>query len=173
MTRVGTGAILFSADRHRVLLLHHTKSGHWTRPGGAVEAGETAEAACRRELEEEVGLGSDAVADLRSLDVQEGAKLSPATPWVAMGFVGRVSAPHEATACNKEPHKHGAVSWLPVEAVLSRAAVTAAGDGAPRDPSLLEADAAPGASGPLPMDAFTVASLRTAVSQLPTPSADE
>ena len=40
----------------RVLLIHHKGLGRWLQPGGHTEAGETMEAAARREAAEEVGL---------------------------------------------------------------------------------------------------------------------
>jgi ADP-ribose pyrophosphatase YjhB (NUDIX family) len=54
---VGVGAIVF--DGERVLLIERGKDplrGHWTVPGGMVEAGETLDAAVRRETLEETGL---------------------------------------------------------------------------------------------------------------------
>lgn len=51
---LGTRAALLDGDR--VLLLRHTYMPGWHFPGGGVEPGETAEAAARREAEEETGL---------------------------------------------------------------------------------------------------------------------
>lgn len=51
---LGTRAALIDGDR--VLLLRHTYMPGWHFPGGGVEPGETAEAAARREAEEETGL---------------------------------------------------------------------------------------------------------------------
>jgi 8-oxo-dGTP diphosphatase len=56
---LGVGAILFSEDLGRVLLIQRgapPAQGQWTFPGGLVEAGETARRACSREIEEETGL---------------------------------------------------------------------------------------------------------------------
>ena len=57
---VGVGAVVFDADR--VLLVkraHEPLKGEWSLPGGAVELGETLEAAVAREVLEETGLAVD------------------------------------------------------------------------------------------------------------------
>ncbi|HTW26427.1 MAG TPA: NUDIX hydrolase [Acetobacteraceae bacterium] len=54
---VGIGIVVLKADS--VLLVRRGRApalGQWSLPGGAQELGETAEAAARRELEEEAGL---------------------------------------------------------------------------------------------------------------------
>lgn len=53
--RVAAGA-LFTDDDGRVLLVHPTYKDTWDIPGGYVERGESPAAACRRELNEELGL---------------------------------------------------------------------------------------------------------------------
>jgi ADP-ribose pyrophosphatase YjhB (NUDIX family) len=53
--RVAAGALFF--DEHgRVLLVRPTYKDTWDIPGGYVERGESPAAACRRELNEELGL---------------------------------------------------------------------------------------------------------------------
>jgi mutator protein MutT len=54
---VGVGALIF--DRGKVLLIERAQEplrGWWSLPGGAVELGERAEEALRREVREETGL---------------------------------------------------------------------------------------------------------------------
>lgn len=51
----GAGALFFD-EAGRVLLVEPTYKPHWEIPGGAVEHGETPREACRREIEEELGL---------------------------------------------------------------------------------------------------------------------
>jgi ADP-ribose pyrophosphatase YjhB (NUDIX family) len=53
--RVGAGALITDAAG-RVLLVEPTYKSNWEVPGGLVEGGETAFAACRRECREELGL---------------------------------------------------------------------------------------------------------------------
>jgi 8-oxo-dGTP diphosphatase len=57
---VGVGAVILDAGR--VLLVkrgHEPLKGEWSLPGGAVELGETLEAALEREVMEETGLSID------------------------------------------------------------------------------------------------------------------
>jgi ADP-ribose pyrophosphatase YjhB (NUDIX family) len=53
---VGCTAIIFDSDRARLLLQRRSDNGKWCLPGGTMEAGESAEEACVREVEEEMGL---------------------------------------------------------------------------------------------------------------------
>ncbi|TCK21902.1 nucleotide triphosphate diphosphatase NUDT15 [Pseudonocardia endophytica] len=82
---LGVG-VLVRDDGGRVLLGHRVKPGEapvWSFPGGAVEAGESFEAAAVRELREETGL------DARGVDVA-GVILSPGpAPWLTAVTVAR------------------------------------------------------------------------------------
>ena len=52
----GCSATIFDEARERILLTRRTDNGRWCLPGGAVEAGESVEETCIREVWEETGL---------------------------------------------------------------------------------------------------------------------
>jgi 8-oxo-dGTP pyrophosphatase MutT (NUDIX family) len=54
--RVGASAIIFDESRQKILLTRRTDNGRWCLPGGAMDAGESAEECCVREVWEETGL---------------------------------------------------------------------------------------------------------------------
>lgn len=54
--RVGCAAVIFDDSGEKVLLTRRTDNGDWCLPGGAMDAGESAEEACQREVWEETGL---------------------------------------------------------------------------------------------------------------------
>jgi ADP-ribose pyrophosphatase YjhB (NUDIX family) len=54
--RLGCSAILFSADRSKVLLTRRSDNGQWCLPGGMVDPGESVTETCQREVSEETGL---------------------------------------------------------------------------------------------------------------------
>lgn len=56
---VSAAGALFFDEAGRVLLLEPTYKNYWDIPGGYVEPGETPSEACRREIEEELGLQID------------------------------------------------------------------------------------------------------------------
>lgn len=56
---LGARAIVLN-EKNQILLVKHTYQPHWYIPGGGVKRGESARAACLRELEEEVGLTATA-----------------------------------------------------------------------------------------------------------------
>ena len=54
--RPGASGVIFDAARERILLTRREDNGRWCIPGGGMDAGESAEEACVRELLEETGL---------------------------------------------------------------------------------------------------------------------
>jgi ADP-ribose pyrophosphatase YjhB (NUDIX family) len=61
---VGIGVVLFRCHGSEVLLIRRGRApalGEWSFPGGAQQVGETAEAAARRELQEETGIEAGAL----------------------------------------------------------------------------------------------------------------
>jgi 8-oxo-dGTP pyrophosphatase MutT (NUDIX family) len=54
--RFGCSAIIFDPTRTKVLLTRRSDNGLWCLPGGAMEAGESVEETCVREVFEETGL---------------------------------------------------------------------------------------------------------------------
>ncbi len=54
--RLGSCAIIFDESREKVLLTKRSDNGLWCIPGGQMEAGESVEECCIREIFEETGL---------------------------------------------------------------------------------------------------------------------
>jgi ADP-ribose pyrophosphatase YjhB (NUDIX family) len=54
--RVGCSAVIFDEAREKALLTRRADNGRWCVPGGGLEAGESVEEACIREVWEETGL---------------------------------------------------------------------------------------------------------------------
>ena len=54
--RLGSSAIIFDETRKKVLLTRRADNGLWCLPGGAMDSGESAAEACKREVFEETGL---------------------------------------------------------------------------------------------------------------------
>ena len=54
--RLGCSAVLFDANREKILLTRRADNGQWCLPSGGVEPGESVAEACIRETWEETGL---------------------------------------------------------------------------------------------------------------------
>jgi len=54
--RVGCAAVIFDETGEKVLLTRRADNSEWCLPGGGMDAGESAEEACIREVWEETGL---------------------------------------------------------------------------------------------------------------------
>jgi 8-oxo-dGTP pyrophosphatase MutT (NUDIX family) len=54
--KIGSSAIILDETRHKILLTRRTDNGRWCLPGGAMDAGESLEECCVREVWEETGL---------------------------------------------------------------------------------------------------------------------
>ncbi len=110
--RAGCGAAIVMEGR--LLLLRRLtppEAGCWGLPGGKIDLFETAEAAMRREVAEELGITVGAAELLCFVDQIDRAG---GTHWVAPvyrvhDFIG---TPH-----NREPAKHGGPAWFPLDAL--------------------------------------------------------
>lgn len=54
--KIGSSAIILDEARVKILLTRRTDNGRWCLPGGAMDAGESLEECCVREVWEETGL---------------------------------------------------------------------------------------------------------------------
>lgn len=59
--RVGASALIFDESGEKILLTRREDNGEWCLPGGALDAGESAEECCIREVYEEIGVAVEVV----------------------------------------------------------------------------------------------------------------
>lgn len=88
---LATDCIVFDS-KGRVLLIRRGRppyKGRYALPGGFIEIGETAEAACRRELEEETGIKAR---KLMLVGVYSDPKRDPRGHCVSVAFMARVNS---------------------------------------------------------------------------------
>lgn len=106
-----TNAVVFDAERHKILLTRRADNGRWCLPGGHVDPGETVAESCAREVREETGLrvrvkrlvGVYSSPD-RAVDYGDGKLIQI----VALSFEaevegGELATSHETTACGFYP----------------------------------------------------------------------
>lgn len=105
---IGVGAVVL--EQESILLIQRLKAleaGHWGIQGGAVEFGETIEAAVQREVHEELGVSSQIVTMLGVVNhilPEEGVY------WVSPVFLVEL----KGKPFNAEPTKHADLRWFPV-----------------------------------------------------------
>ena len=76
--RIAAGALFVDGDS--ILLVHKTYGNGWDIPGGYVEAGESPASACKRELNEELGIRRRPLA----LAAPGGARPAPRICWALL-----------------------------------------------------------------------------------------
>jgi ADP-ribose pyrophosphatase YjhB (NUDIX family) len=110
--RAGCGAAIIVAGR--ILLLRRKtapEAGAWGLPGGKIDLFETAAAATRREVHEELGIVIDPVDLLCFVDQIDRAG---GTHWVAPVYLVR---DFDGTPTNREPAKHDGPRWFALDAL--------------------------------------------------------
>jgi ADP-ribose pyrophosphatase len=113
---VGCGALIVN-DKGETLLLKRIgdriDSGTWSKPGGKVEFGETAQDAIKREIREELGVEIELL-DYLGFTNQINSPGSPGTHWVAISYLARITSGEPK---NMEPDKHEELRWFPLDAL--------------------------------------------------------
>lgn len=115
---VGVGAMI--VERDRILLLKRSRepeAGCWGIQGGAVEFGETIEAAIVREVREELGVESEI---LTLLGVTNHILANGDIHWVSPVFLMSIAGIPE----NREPHKHSDLQWFDLTALPENITLT-------------------------------------------------
>jgi 8-oxo-dGTP pyrophosphatase MutT (NUDIX family) len=113
--KVVAASVVCRDESGQLLIVHDSFKGHWTLPGGVVDADEDPRRAAIREAWEEAGVRVDAT---RVLGV------------FSASWPDRVILVYEATPIGGADHRHApvhaheidAVAWLPVDQALTRLA---------------------------------------------------
>lgn len=117
------GGVLILNKKKEVLLLKRGKNsknqaGWWCKPGGAVEYGEVALRAMKREIEEEVGVKINIWGMLPHTDQilkNEGQH------WLAVNYIATIAMGEPKIM---EPEKHDALQWFPLKALPQKTTQT-------------------------------------------------
>lgn len=109
---VAFAAVLDDADRVLMLWRHRfaTDEWGWELPGGIVDRGESAEAAARRETEEETGWRVGQLEHLTTFQPMSGMVDTPHALFVGRGAV-RIGEPSDA-------EEAAVIDWVPMSSVL-------------------------------------------------------
>lgn len=105
------GGVLILNDKNETLLLKRGKSskndvGVWAKPGGAIEFGETAISAMKREIKEELDVDIKIFGCLSNTDhILKKEKQH----WMAINFLGRIK---KGIPKNLEPCKCEEIEWF-------------------------------------------------------------
>jgi len=110
---VGCGAIIIN-NNNEILLIKRasdsrTEPGTWSRPGGEVEFGESAEEATKREILEETGIEIEII---KFLEMTQNLNEDKSKHWIALGFLAKHIS---GEPTNMEPTKHDEVKWIPID----------------------------------------------------------
>lgn len=106
---VGCGAFIIDESETKILLLRRKKdpeAGFWSIPGGAVEFGETFEAAVSREILEETGLK---IKVLSLLSLTDHIFPENGVHWITPSYLATVVG---GELQNLEPEKQDALEWF-------------------------------------------------------------
>jgi mutator protein MutT len=110
----GSGETAFLLTRRAAEM--HAHAGQWALPGGRCDAGETAEQAALRELEEELGLALPAANILGVLDdypTRSGYAITPVIAWL-----------DDARAVRPNPHEVASVHFIRLDRIATDDAIT-------------------------------------------------
>jgi len=120
------GGVLILNKKKEVLLLKRGKNskneaGWWCKPGGAVEYGEVAMEAMKREIKDEVGVDIDIWGILPNTDQilkKEGQH------WLAVNYVANIKRGNPKIM---EPHKHDEIKWFALNKLPKKTTKTTRG----------------------------------------------
>ncbi len=116
---VGGGCLILN-DKKEVLLIRRAgevrnEAGWWSKPGGGVKFGETAEKAMIREMKEELDIEVEIVGCLPHTDhiiKTEIGSNDIDQHWVALNFIAKIKSGQPR---NMEPHKCDKIGWFAMD----------------------------------------------------------
>ncbi len=116
---VGGGCLILN-DKEEVLLIRRAgevrnEAGWWSKPGGGVKFGETAEKAMIREMKEELDIEVEIVGCLPHTDhiiKTETGDNNTDQHWVALNFIAKIKSGQPK---NMEPHKCDKIGWFAMD----------------------------------------------------------